>query len=73
MAISVVLIHVSRYLEIEVLIKLSKLHEITYLNSLFGKYNLMAKIEAKDYERIGDIIVNKIKTIDWVTDIKTLT
>ena len=34
---------------------------------------LIAKIEAKDYESIGEIIIHKIKTIEGITDTKTLT
>jgi len=65
--------HVSPLHESEVFNKLSKLHEIMELHSLFGEYDIIAKIEAKDYESIGKIIINKIRTIDGITDTKTLT
>jgi DNA-binding Lrp family transcriptional regulator len=59
--------------EYEVFNKLSKLHEVIELHPLFGEYDLIAKIEAKDYENIGQIIIHKIKTIDGIMDTKTLT
>jgi DNA-binding Lrp family transcriptional regulator len=65
--------HVSPLHEYEVFDKLSKLPEVIELQPLFGEYDLIAKIEAKDYEGIGEIIIHKIKTIDGITDTKTLT
>jgi DNA-binding Lrp family transcriptional regulator len=71
--IGFVLMHVSPLHEYEVFNKLSKLPEVIELHPLFGEYDIIAKIEAEDYESIGQIIINKIKTIDGITDTKTLT
>ena len=71
--IGFVLIHVSPLHEYEVFNKLSKLKEVIELHPLCGEYDLIAKIEAEDYESIGDIIIYKIKTIKGITDTKTLT
>jgi DNA-binding Lrp family transcriptional regulator len=65
--------HVSPLHENEVFNTLSKVPEVIDLHPLFGEYDLIAKIEAKDYEGIGEIIIHKIKTIDGITDTKTLT
>ena len=73
MVIGFVLLHVSSLHEYEVFNKLSKLHEVIELHPLFGEYDLIAKIEAEDYESIGEIVIHKIKTIDGITDTKTLT
>ena len=73
MVIGFVLMHVSPLHENEVFNKLSKLPEVIELHPLFGEYDLIAKIEVKDYESIDQIIINKIKTIDGITDTKTLT
>ena len=35
--------------------------------------SMIAKIEADDFESLGDIVVNKIRTIEGVIDTKTLT
>jgi DNA-binding Lrp family transcriptional regulator len=51
----------------------SKLPEVIDLHPLFGEYDLIAKIEAKDYKGIREIIIHKIKIIDGITDTKTLT
>jgi len=71
--IGFVLMHVSPLHEYEVFNKLSKLPEVIELHPLFGEYDLIAKIEAKDYESIGEIIITNIKTIEGITDTKTLT
>ena len=73
MVIGFVLMHVSPLHEYEVFNKLSKLHEVIEVHPLFGEYDIIAKIEAKDYESIGEIVIHKIKTIDGITNTKTLT
>jgi DNA-binding Lrp family transcriptional regulator len=62
---------VSSLRESEVFNKLSKLHEVIEVHPLLGEYDLIAKIETKDYESIGEIVIHKIKTIDGITDTKT--
>jgi DNA-binding Lrp family transcriptional regulator len=71
--IGFVLMHVLPLHEYEVFNNLSKLKEVIELHPLFGEYDLIARIEAEDYESIGEIIIHKIKTIDGITDTKTLT
>ena len=73
MAIGFVLIHVSTLRESEVFNKLSKIPEIIELHPLFGEYDLIAKIEAEDYESIGEIVIHKIRTIDGILFTSTLT
>jgi len=73
MAIGFVTINIIPGREYEVYNKLVKISQIIELHPLFGEYDLIAKIEAKDYESIGEIIIHKIKTIEGITDTKTLT
>ena len=73
MALGYVFIIVAPTHEHEVYTKLSKVPEIIELSPLFGEYDLIAKIEAEDYEKLGEIIINKIRTIKGVIDTKTLT
>ena len=53
--------------------KLSKVKEIIELHPLFGEYDIIAKIEAEDFEKLASIIVEKIRSINGVLDTKTLT
>ncbi|MBN2598916.1 MAG: Lrp/AsnC ligand binding domain-containing protein [Candidatus Thermoplasmatota archaeon] len=73
MAIGFVLINVSPAHEHDVYNKLSKIPQIVELHPLFGEYDLIAKIDANDFEELGTIIVNKIRSITGVLDTKTLT
>jgi DNA-binding Lrp family transcriptional regulator len=73
MAIGFVLINVAPAHEHEVYNKLSKIPQIIELHPLFGEYDLIAKIDASDFEELGTIIVNKIRSITGVLDTKTLT
>ena len=57
----------------EVYNKLSKIPEIIELHPMFGEYDLVAKIEGEDFEKLGSIIINKIRSIGGVIDTKTLT
>jgi DNA-binding Lrp family transcriptional regulator len=73
MAIGFVLISAAPAHEHEVYNKLSKVPEIVELHPLFGEYDLIAKIEADDFEKLGNLVVNKIRSIEGVIDTKTLT
>jgi len=73
MAIGFVLITIAPAQEHDVYTKLSKVSEVIELHPLFGEYDLLAKIEADDFESLGDIVVNKIRAIEGIIDTKTLT
>ncbi|UCD14784.1 MAG: Lrp/AsnC ligand binding domain-containing protein [Thermoplasmatales archaeon] len=73
MAIGYVLISAAPAYEHAVYHKLTKVSEIIELHLLFGEYDLIAKIEAEDFEKLGSIVVNKIRKIEGVVDTKTLT
>jgi len=72
-AIGFVLITIAPTHEHDVSTKLSKVPEVVELHPLSGEYDLIAKIEAEDFDKLGTIVVNKIRSIEWVIDTKTLT
>ena len=59
-----VLIHVSPKLGYKAYYELSRILEITELHNLFGGFDLIARIEAEDFEKLGSIVVNKIRSIE---------
>ncbi|UCD14448.1 MAG: Lrp/AsnC ligand binding domain-containing protein [Thermoplasmatales archaeon] len=73
MAIGFVLISAAPTREHEAYKELSKVSEIVELHSLFGEYDHIAKIEAEDYEKLAEIVINKIRSIEGIIDTKTLT
>ena len=73
MSTGFVLIKAAPKHERHVYIKLLQLSEITELHPLFGEYDLLAIIKAENFEKLEDIIANKIRTSECVIDTKTLT
>jgi DNA-binding Lrp family transcriptional regulator len=73
MAVGFVLISTAPGKEHEVYNELKKIPEIIELHPLFGEFDLIAKIETKDFNELGVIVVEKIRMIDGVIDTKTLT
>ena len=43
------------------------------IHPLFGEYDLIVKIDAKDYSELGKTVIEHIRTIEGVIDTKTLT
>ena len=58
--------------EIKVKDLLSKIPEVVELYPLFGEYDLIVKIQNKDFNSIGDVVINKIRPNDGIIDTKTL-
>ena len=73
MAIGFVLIQTAPAREHEVYNKLLKVPEIIELHPLFEEYDLIAKIKSDDFEKLGNIVSDKIRSIKGVIDTKTLT
>ena len=73
MSIGFILIKAAPALEHDVYNKLSKVSQIIELEPLFGEYDLIAKIEAEDFEKLGKIVIDKIRSIKGVIDTKKLT
>ena len=73
MAIGFVLITAAPAHEHEVYTKLSKVSEIVEVHPLFGEFDLIAKIEAESFDKLGELVIEKIRSIKGVIDTKTLT
>lgn len=73
MAVGFVLISTAPAKEHEVYNELLKVKEIVELHPLFGEYDLIAKIEAEDFNLLGQVVVDRVRAIPGVIDTKTLT
>ncbi|GAH67810.1 unnamed protein product [marine sediment metagenome] len=69
---SFVLINAVSGYEHEIYNKLLKIPEVTAVHPLTGEYDLIAKIESQDMDELGNIILNKIKTMKGILCTKTL-
>lgn len=47
--------------------------KIVELHPLFGEYDFIVKIEEDGFEKLGDIVLNKIRSMKGAIDTKTLT
>lgn len=72
MVVGFVLITVKVGKEREVYEKLIKNPKFKEIYFLFGAYDLIAKIEAKDFNELSNIVFNDIRTIVGVISTKTL-
>ena len=73
MVIGFILISTAPAKEHDVFKSLMNVPEIVELHPLFGEYDLIAKIEARDFNSLGQIVVEKIRSIAGAIDTKTLT
>jgi len=73
MAMGFILISTAPAREHEVYSDLLKIPEIVELHPLFGEYDLIAKVEAEDFDTLGKIVVERVRAIEGVADTKTLT
>jgi len=72
MAIGFALLSISPLNEKDVYEKLKKIPEIIEVHPLFGEYDILLKIETMDIDSIGEIVIQKIRSIKGVTDSKTM-
>jgi DNA-binding Lrp family transcriptional regulator len=73
MATGFVLVSTAPAKEHDVYSELLKVKEIVELHPLFGEYDLIAKVEAEDFNALGQVVVDKIRAVKGVIDTKTLT
>lgn len=70
--IAYVLITTATGKESLVLEHMRKLPELSEVHQLFGQYDMIARIESKDYDVLCDIVLSKLRTIPGVTSTRTL-
>ncbi len=73
MSVAFILVSTVPGKEQEVYNKISKVNYVVEIHPLFGEYDLIVKLDAKDYSELGKVVVEQIRTIDGVIDTKTLT
>lgn len=72
MAIGFALLSISPLHEKTVYEKLRQIPEIIEVHPLFGEFDILVKIEAHDIDSIGNIVINKIRSVQGIVDTKTL-
>ncbi len=72
MVIGYVLINVETSKEDEVLREILQIPEVIEAHPLFGEYDIIAKVSAKDVKEFSQVVLKKIRKIDGVVSTKTL-
>ena len=57
--------------EHDVYLKLKEVPELDEVHPLFGEYDLIVKVEAADFDALGQVIVGRIRAIAGVQATKT--
>lgn len=73
MAFGFVLIATAPSKERDVYTQLLKVEAVVEMHPLFGEYDLIARVEAADYDALGQVVVNEIRSVPGVVETKTLT
>ena len=71
MAIGFILIKPEPSKEQQVYEALGAVEDIVELHPLFGEYDLIAKVETGDFYDLGQVVVQKIRTVEGVIDTQT--
>jgi DNA-binding Lrp family transcriptional regulator len=72
MTVGFVLIATKPACEQDVHAVLNEISEIESIHVLFGEYDLIVKIKSNSFDELGEIVVDKIKSINGVLNTKTL-
>lgn len=72
-SIGYILICVKPLKEHEVYNQLLRNKKIVEVHPLFGEYDLIVKIEIDNFEELGKVVIEEIRSLDGVIDTKTLT
>lgn len=72
LVIAYLLMNTSTGKETLVIDRLRVLPELSEVHQLFGQYDIIARLEADDYDRLCDVVLGKVRTIPGVTGSRTL-
>jgi len=72
MVTAFVLVKANPGTEDRVFSELAKLEEAEEVHTLFGEYDLIVKVEVDNYESLGKLVIDKIRTMDGVKETKTM-
>jgi len=70
--VAYVLITTATGKENSVLDRIRELPELTEAHQLFGQYDIIARRETEDYDRLCDVVLQKVRSIQGVTGSRTL-
>lgn len=73
MATGFVLVQVASGKEKAVYEALKEVDDVEEIHPLFGAYDFIIKLESKDYDAMGQLVVDSVRRVDGVENTQTLT
>jgi DNA-binding Lrp family transcriptional regulator len=70
--VAYVLITTATGKETSVLESIRLLPELTEAHQLFGQYDIIARMETDDYDKLCDVVLRKVRSVSGVTGSRTL-
>ncbi len=58
--------------ETSVMERIRDLPELTEAHQLFGQYDIIARMETEDYDKLCDVVLQKMRSVQGVTGSRTL-
>ena len=52
--------------------RIRDLPELTEAHQLFGQYDIIARMETEDYDKLCDVVLAKMRSVPGVTSSRTL-
>ena len=52
--------------------RIRDLPELTEAHQLFGQYDIIARMETEDYDKLCDVVLQKMRSVPGVTSSRTL-
>jgi DNA-binding Lrp family transcriptional regulator len=72
LVVAYVLITTATGKETSVIRQIRELPELTEAHQLFGQYDIIARMETGDYDKLCDVVLQKMRSIQGVTGSRTL-
>jgi DNA-binding Lrp family transcriptional regulator len=72
MTIGFVLITTESQKELSVYETIHDIPEVRELHPLFGEYDMIAKVETREFDDLAKLVIDQIRAVQGVTDTKTL-
>jgi anthranilate phosphoribosyltransferase len=69
---AIVLINVEKGSVPEVARQLGEIPEVTEIYSVAGPYDVVAKVQVEEYERMSEVITEKLQAVEGITSTETL-
>ena len=72
MVIGYILVNTKPNMEKRTYLGLRALKEVKEIYPLFGEYDIILKMEARNFEELGSFVIKKVRSLPGVLDTKTL-